>query len=153
MMAQLVECQTSVHEVVGLIPTWRSKFSYGVCPLPPSLSQKKYLHVFLFFSSDIDLDFPKIYKTSKINLKAQDQNGKTVLHHLVCSLDFGSYDNVEILKLLVTGGASLQEADDDGKLPLDYAISNGATKLVKAMQKLMGKKKNEWVGSLCYLTF
>ena len=52
LIAQLVERQTSIHEVVGSSPTRRSKFSnlnlynspcvrtYGVSP-PPSLSQKK----------------------------------------------------------------------------------------------------------------
>ena len=94
---------------------------------------------------DVNLDYKKFQKKSKVNLKAQDKNGWTVLHHLACSLPLGTYDNVQMLKLLFENGASLSQTNKAGKTPLDFALDNGAQKLARAMQKLQGVNKKNWV--------
>ncbi|CAF5105428.1 unnamed protein product, partial [Rotaria socialis] len=65
----------------------------------------------------------KFQKTSSINLNAIDIDGRTCIHHLVQPFADGSYkNNIDILRLLHSCGASLAIADSSGLKPLDYAI-------------------------------
>ncbi|XP_074658150.1 poly [ADP-ribose] polymerase tankyrase-like [Tubulanus polymorphus] len=93
---------------------------------------------------DIDLNFEPFTKKSKVDLNVQDKQGWTVIHHLVCPLDDGTYDNVELLKLLVENGAVMNTKDRNGLTPLDYALIKGASNLAKGLQKLAGIKKDKW---------
>ena len=95
----------------------------------------------------MDLDFPSFTKQSDVSVMESDQQGWTVIHHLVSPIEYGTYDNVHLLKILVDAGAPLQQKDNAGLTPLDYALLRGATQLAKAMQKLLGKDKKTWVGA------
>jgi ankyrin repeat protein len=57
----------------------------------------------------------------KSNLNVQDSNGKTAVHLVVSPLEYGSYENVEILELLASHGADLNVKDSNGKTPMYYA--------------------------------
>ncbi len=96
---------------------------------------------------DINLDFKAFPCKSAIDLTAVDSQGWSILHHVVSPMNYGTYDNVMLLKMLINAGAPLQQQDNAGLTPLDYALIRGAPKLAKAIQKLLGRKKEEWVGA------
>ena len=104
--------------------------------------------------ADIFLGFKPFPQTSAVNLDARDQQGWCAIHHLVCPLEYGTYDNVRLLALLAGAGANITAADSAGLTPLDYAFIRGAPALVKAIQKLMGRPKADWVsGDILSTTF
>ncbi|XP_078675989.1 poly [ADP-ribose] polymerase tankyrase-like isoform X2 [Branchiostoma floridae x Branchiostoma belcheri] len=74
----------------------------------------------------------------KPDLGAMDNKGWTVVHHLVQPMEYGSFENVEILELLHKEGAPLDVKDKAGKTPLDYAQGLGYMKLVETLHKLLG---------------
>ncbi|XP_066280586.1 poly [ADP-ribose] polymerase tankyrase-like isoform X1 [Branchiostoma lanceolatum] len=74
----------------------------------------------------------------KPDLGAMDNKGWTVVHHLVQPMEYGSYENVEILELLHKEGAPLDVKDKAGKTPLDYALGLGYMKLAEAINRLLG---------------
>ncbi|XP_078592750.1 poly [ADP-ribose] polymerase tankyrase-like isoform X2 [Branchiostoma floridae x Branchiostoma japonicum] len=74
----------------------------------------------------------------KPDLGAMDNKGWTVVHHLVQPMEYGSYENVEILELLHKEGAPLAVKDKAGKTPLDYAHALGYMKLTEALNRLLG---------------
>lgn len=88
----------------------------------------------------------KIYpKTSPVNEKALDCQGRSALHYLVQPQLNGSYDNYELLQQLVAIGAPLEQADKDGKTVMDYAMAQGLTKLATTVQYLLDKDKVKFV--------
>ncbi len=74
-----------------------------------------------------------------------DKQGWSVLHHMVCSLPLGAYENMHMLQLLHNAGAPLDIKDRNGLIPLQHAIKRGATHLVKALQYVAGTKQKDWV--------
>jgi ankyrin repeat protein len=50
-----------------------------------------------------------------------DKEGWSVVHHIVNPTEFGSYENVEFLKLLASKGARLDLEDKKGHTPMFYA--------------------------------
>ncbi|KAK3611456.1 hypothetical protein CHS0354_032737 [Potamilus streckersoni] len=83
-------------------------------------------------------DFPVVEKTSPADLNAKDSQGWTVVHHIVCPLEYGTYDNDEMLFVLHNAGASINQKDHVGLSPLDHALIRGAVKLASLLQKLSG---------------
>ena len=55
-------------------------------------------------------------------LSFQDNNCRTVLHHVTRPTKWGYWENSEILKLLIERGAPLSDEDVHGKSALDYAL-------------------------------
>lgn len=47
-------------------------------------------------------------------LQLRDKDGKTPVHHVVQPLPFGSYENVEILKILIQNGMNINDKDKSG---------------------------------------
>lgn len=78
----------------------------------------------------------KIIKTSDVNLNATDNQGWTAVHHTVCPLELGTFDNKEILTVLANCNADIQKKDNAGLSPLDHALIRGACKLAALLQKL-----------------
>ena len=72
-----------------------------------------------------------------MSLNATDASGRTALHHLKGPLRLGSFENVEIMKLLVDNGADINKRDNDSFLPIECYIADGAAKLHKAMKSFM----------------
>ncbi|KAL5008431.1 hypothetical protein ScPMuIL_014012 [Solemya velum] len=79
-------------------------------------------------------EFAVVEKKSSINLDARDGRGWTAIHHLVCPLDYGSYDREEILYVLDKAGADSQVKDNAGLTPLAHALIRGAPKLARRLQ-------------------
>ena len=90
----------------------------------------------------------KLTKKSSINLGVQDAQGWSTIHHVVAPLEYGSYDNVEMLDILVNAGAPLQQRDNAGLMALDYALIRGTTKLAKELQELSEQNQNQWVSRI-----
>ncbi|CAH1779903.1 unnamed protein product [Owenia fusiformis] len=71
---------------------------------------------------------------TNINLAAQDCDGNTVLHHVVTSLDAASYDNENILQLLIKSGAPVETKNKLGQTVLDLALHNHTYNIVNSLQ-------------------
>ncbi|KAJ3037243.1 hypothetical protein HDV00_001875 [Rhizophlyctis rosea] len=74
--------------------------------------------------------------TIPVDVNATDINGQTVLHHIVTPRETASFENVELLKLVVEKGADLQRADMDGQRPIDCAWKQWSKKMYKALLEL-----------------
>ncbi|CAD8047889.1 unnamed protein product [Paramecium primaurelia] len=59
--------------------------------------------------------------TFKSEYHAKDKDGKSPIHHVVLPLEFGSYENLEMLKLLIPL-FDYNTQDNKGLTPLDYAL-------------------------------
>ena len=86
-----------------------------------------------------------VRKTSSVKLDATDDEGNTAVHHLVTSLEYGTFDNTSILEILYNAGASLKIRNRDDMTPLDLALAVCAVKLTRGIQKLLGVPKSKWV--------
>ncbi len=84
-------------------------------------------------------------KTSAVWLDATDYEGNTAVHHLVRPLEFGTFNNTTLLKILHDAGASLTIKNADGKTPLDLALECCAKKLAQGIQSLLGVPESQWV--------
>jgi ankyrin repeat protein len=56
----------------------------------------------------------------------------------VCPLDYGTFDNEEMLFVLAKVAADIQKKDNAGLSPLDHALIRGASKLARRLQNLSG---------------
>ena len=90
-------------------------------------------------------EYPVVEKTSDVNLNAADSQGWTVIHHLVSPLEYGTFDNEELLYVLFKAGASLNEKDAAGLTPLNRALICGAVKLSQMLQRLQGIEPDKQV--------
>ncbi|XP_071081128.1 poly [ADP-ribose] polymerase tankyrase-like [Haliotis cracherodii] len=84
-----------------------------------------------------------VEKTSSVDLDATDNQGWTVIHHLVSPLELGTFDQVELLCTLAHTGAILDKKDNAGLSPLDYALIRGAPNIAAQLQKLLKSEKEE----------
>ena len=71
-----------------------------------------------------------------LDLHMKDNKGWTYVHHAVCPLDFGSYENVEILGKLVESGVPLSLPDNDGKTPYHYACKQKSGVMKAELERL-----------------
>ena len=92
---------------------------------------------------------------SNLILNQMDNKLRTVFHHLALSLDFGSFHNVDIFRLLANVFSSVDQDTKKSKLPpladflkrvdsnvltaADYALKNSNLPLYEEMMKAMGK--------------
>lgn len=60
-------------------------------------------------------------KALLVNTQGQDKAGKSAAHYVVNPVRFGSFENVDILKLLKQQGFNLKLKDAEGKAPSWYA--------------------------------
>ncbi|XP_022093032.1 tankyrase-like protein [Acanthaster planci] len=81
---------------------------------------------------------PKCSLMSSLDVNAVDSLGRTAIHHLMKTCDYGTYENVEMLEMMAGVGANLSEQDQNGKTPMDYTIETGSRKMATALQKLTG---------------
>ena len=71
---------------------------------------------------------------SNVNIDATDPQGMTAFHHCVFSLNFGSFDNGDLVKLLMSAHGNPLKADMKGELPKDSALMRGAARISEALQ-------------------
>lgn len=67
----------------------------------------------------------------------QPATGRTAVHTSVKPLEFGSYENLDILRCLKTHGFNLSLPDAEGKTPLDYAMEQDSKVMAKEICKLL----------------
>lgn len=72
-----------------------------------------------------------------LDMHMKDGKGWTYVHHVVCPLDFGSYENAEILDKLVASGVDLSLPDNEGHTPYYYACKQRSG-LIKAELERLG---------------
>lgn len=82
-----------------------------------------------------------------MNLNATDNQGWTAVHHTVCPLELGTFDNKEILTVLANCNADIQKKDRAGLSPLDHALIRGECKLAALLQKLSNVPEDKMVST------
>lgn len=85
---------------------------------------------------------------SNIIINRLDSKLKTIFHHLACPLDFGSYINLDICKLLFEAFNSSEElklsdilkrVDSNVKSALDYALKNGNLEIFEEFKRVLNR--------------
>ncbi|XP_045173685.2 poly [ADP-ribose] polymerase tankyrase-like [Mercenaria mercenaria] len=92
--------------------------------------------------SDKD-DFEVVVKTSSVDLTVKDKFGWTVIHHLVSPLDYGTFDDEEILFVLAKAGAPLDTENKQGETPLKMALRIGSQKVATRLQALLNVEEDK----------
>ncbi|XP_033624396.1 poly [ADP-ribose] polymerase tankyrase-like [Asterias rubens] len=87
----------------------------------------------------------KFPMTSNLDLNAVDSSKQTAIHHMMKTNIFGTYENDELLELLVMLDAKVTLQDKQGKTPLDYTMETRSRKMAIALQRLQGIKEANWV--------
>ena len=77
--------------------------------------------------------FPSIFT------KCEDNQGRTVIHHIVRPREFGSFENISLLDYLAKY-ADINQKDKLGKPPLYYAKDQSSGRMEKALLKLKAKE-------------
>ena len=70
----------------------------------------------------------------------QPENGRTAVHVCVKPFEFGSFENVKILRSLHGAGFDLGAKDCNGRTPLDYAMEQDSKVMAKELCKLLGAR-------------
>lgn len=115
---------------------------------PYDLGHRIHVHSIVTFT--VADEYPVVEKTSDVNLNAADSQGWTVIHHLVSPLEYGTFDNEELLYILFRAGASLNEKDAAGLTPLNRALICGAVKLSQMLQRLQNIEEEKQVKDNCH---
>jgi ankyrin repeat protein len=77
-----------------------------------------------------------LLSTKQVKLNMVDEKGWSVIHHLINPTNFGSFENVELLKILHDHGADINLKDSQGRSPLYYASLQDTKKLYNALISL-----------------
>lgn len=72
-------------------------------------------------------------------LQAADAEGRTLVHHVVNPLPFGSYENTDLLRLLARLGAPVDTRDNARRTPLQYAWQQESKVLANCLIDLGAK--------------
>ncbi|CAK85722.1 unnamed protein product (macronuclear) [Paramecium tetraurelia] len=81
------------------------------------------------------LHHPKFKKEAHF----QDSNKRSPIHHVVQPLEFGSYENTEMLELLASI-FDVNLVDDKGKTALDYAVDQDSGVMARVLKNLKAIK-------------
>jgi hypothetical protein len=66
-------------------------------------------------------DSPPAKNGQRVALNNKDQDGKSAIHFVVCPIEFGSYENDDLLIAMMDFGFEANLEDLDGKTPYWYA--------------------------------
>ena len=77
-------------------------------------------------------------KSLRVNVNGQDKAGKSAAHYVVNPIRYGSYENVELLRLLQKYGFNLNLKDAQKKTPAQYAAEQESGIMLKELAKLQG---------------
>ena len=81
------------------------------------------------------VEIKNLLENFKVDTKIVDKEGRTIVHHIVCPLDFGSYENVDMLEFLAPK-ANFNAEDKKGVTPLGYASQQQSGKLSAVLTKM-----------------
>jgi len=86
--------------------------------LPDELGRTAIMHCVI----NNDIDMAKLLLASKqVDLNKQDsKRGFTAVHYAIDPTEFGSYENVALLKLLASKGANINLQDNKKRSPMYY---------------------------------
>jgi len=89
----------------------------------PAMTDSEQRDAFIYCTLENSNEFVDLLfkRTSKINKKTVDKYGKTAMHYAVQQYEFGSYQNTELLSLLLSHGFDHSIKDEKGLTPVDYA--------------------------------
>jgi len=77
------------------------------------------------------MDVARLLIEHKADINAADNQGKTLLHHLIISSNESA--NIDLIKLLIQKKADMEAKDRDGNTPLHAAISTGNLTVMKML--------------------
>ena len=83
-------------------------------------------------------------KDFQVDTRVRDVRGRTVIHHVVQPLEYGSYENVEMLEFLAKH-ADVNQPDNEGRTPLFYAKQQSSGRLSDTLAKLKARDASEGV--------
>ena len=72
----------------------------------------------------------------KLNTNAQDKAGKSAVHYVINPVRYGSFENLEILRLLNQQNYNLELKDSQGQSPAYYASLQESGVMLKELAKL-----------------
>ncbi|CAD8085273.1 unnamed protein product [Paramecium sonneborni] len=81
------------------------------------------------------LNHPKFNKA----IHSQDSQNRTPIHYVIQPLEFGSYENIDMLQLLVKQ-FDINQPDNFGRTPLDYANDQDSGTMAEILKKLNAKE-------------
>ena len=90
-------------------------------------------------------NFVKTFK--KVDMRAVDREGRSLIHHVVKPRDFGAYENISLLEFLA-GYCDVNQRDSKGFAPLYYAKAQASGKMQKVLLKLKAIDDNMEPGLL-----
>ncbi|KAL4491479.1 hypothetical protein ABPG72_008135 [Tetrahymena utriculariae] len=76
-----------------------------------------------------------ILQTKKFDVKHIDNKGKNAVHYTVNPVEFGSYENTEILDLLHNAKIDFNVKDKEGNTAIFYALQQDSKKMAEALKK------------------
>ena len=83
-------------------------------------------------------EIKSLLKEFQVNTKIVDNQGRTIIHHVVKSLDYGSYENTEMLEFL-SRHADINKPDNSGLTPIAYAKLQQSGRMLETLTKLKAK--------------
>ncbi|XP_070180050.1 poly [ADP-ribose] polymerase tankyrase-like isoform X2 [Littorina saxatilis] len=104
-------------------------------PEPPQRLGSKQKSLVKMDSKSKPWDLPEVSVKSSLDIDIADPQGMTAFHHAVFSLEYGSFDNGEIIKLLIAAKGNPSKPDMKGELPKDSALMRGALRIYEALQR------------------
>ena len=97
-------------------------------------------HALIYAITENSKKVAKFLLSQKTNSpqRLSDHNGKTLLHYVVCPLEYGSYENIDMLKLIYQHFKELiNTPDKHGRTPMFYAKRQDSGRMADAL-KLLG---------------
>ncbi|EAS02069.2 WGR domain protein (macronuclear) [Tetrahymena thermophila SB210] len=76
-----------------------------------------------------------VLQTKKFDVKHVDNQGKNAVHYVVNPVEFGSYENTEILELLHNAKIDFNVKDKDGNTAMFYALQQDSKKMAESLKK------------------
>ncbi|XP_048584119.1 poly [ADP-ribose] polymerase tankyrase isoform X2 [Nematostella vectensis] len=76
--------------------------------------------------------------STSVDMSAKDKDGWTVVHHCVQNREYGSSENVSMLRLLAKFNSPLTAPDNTGHSPLYYAERQGSGRMEAVLRELIG---------------
>ena len=80
----------------------------------------------------LNMHLVSAYKVSRFEVNTVDNQNKSIAHHIVNPLPYGSYENAKLLNMLYTDvNLKTDMTDSHYKTPLDYALLQSSGVLAK----------------------